>query len=278
MVKKLFAVLILGSALGFLSTGCSVNPVTGENQFNLFGDDVADDVAMGRQWSPELEKEFGGAFEDEHIQSYVDYVGQNIAQVSHAPYIEWHCKVLEHEMINAFAVPGGYIYITTGMLEKLENEAQLAGILGHEAAHVTLRHSTQRMSEQIGVELLLSAVMPENASAGVAQATSIARQIISLKYSRDDERQADAIGLGYMMRAGYNPYEMVRTMQMLEKESEQGHSEFLSSHPSPENRQELLLEKIETSGYNTAEMKVRKDDYQRIVLERLKKHKKESKE
>ena len=278
MTKKLFSISILGSLLVSLLTGCSVNPVTGENQFNLFGDDVADDVGMGMQWAPEIEKEFGGTFEDEHIQSYVDYVGQNIGQVSHAPHIKWHYKVLKHKMLNAFALPGGYIYITTGMLEKLKSEAQLAGILGHEAAHVTLRHSTQRMSEQIGIDMLLSAVMPEDASAGVVQATSIARQIVSLKYSRDDEKQADAVGLRYMMRAGYNPHEMVKTMQMLEEENKERPVEFLSSHPSPENRQELLLEEIAISGYNPSEMKIREEDYRKIVLERLEKYKAQEKD
>ena len=270
MLKKLLSVLILGSVFCIFSGGCVTNAVTGESEFNIYGDDVDDDVRLGKAWAPELEKEFGGAFEDEHIQSYVDYVGQNVAQVSHGAHIPWHFTVLRDKMMNAFALPGGYIYITTGMLRKLESEAQLAGILAHEASHVTLRHSTNRMSEQMGVDLLLSIAI-RNASSEVVRASSIARQLVMLKYSRQDEMEADVIGLRYLMRAGYNPYGMVETMQILEAESDDDRpGEFLSSHPAPMNRYGRLLEEIEAGGYNVANMKVRKEDYERIVLERLK--------
>ncbi|MBW8001643.1 MAG: M48 family metalloprotease [Planctomycetes bacterium] len=270
MIKKLLLILILGSVFCVFSGGCVTNAVTGESEFNIYGNDMDDDVRLGEAWAPELEKEFGGVFEDEHIQSYVDYVGQNVAQVSHGAHIPWHFRVLRDKMMNAFALPGGYIYITTGMLRKLETEAQLAGILAHEASHVTLRHSTNRMSEQMGFNILFSAAM-RNASGEMVRAASIASQLVMLKYSREDEMEADVIGLRYAMRAGYNPYGMVETMQILEAErNDDGPAEFLSSHPSPMNRYGRLLEEIEAGGYNVAEMKVRKEDYERIVLERLK--------
>jgi beta-barrel assembly-enhancing protease len=270
MFKKLF-VLVLGFGLCFLAGGCATNPVTGETQFNLFGEAPADDAALGKQWAPELEKEFGGVFDNNQVQNYISYTGQNVGQISHAPYLQWHYKVLQDKTVNAFALPGGYVYITTAMLRKLTTEAQLAGVLAHETAHVTLRHSTVRMSQQIGFDILLTVAMPKNVSPGVMQATSVARQIIALKYSRDDEAQADMIGLRYMVQAGYNPYGMVQTMEMLEKESGSSTAEFMSSHPSPEHRISNLMQEIEVHGYYSTGLKTREEDYRKMVLEPLSK-------
>ncbi|HEW79610.1 MAG TPA: hypothetical protein ENH34_06595 [Phycisphaerales bacterium] len=269
MSKKL-VLLIFSSLLCFVYGGCSVNPVTGESQLNLFGSDIRNDVSLGRQWSPQLEKEFGGVVENVSLGNYVNYVGLNIAQAGHAPNLEWHFKVLRHNSVNAFALPGGYIYITTGMLKKLNSEAQLAGVLAHESVHVTARHTTVRMSEQIGLDILLSSVISEDTQRGLVQATSVVRRIVALKYSRDDERQADTAGLGYMVKAGYNPYGMVETMQMLAEENMVRPIEFLSSHPAPQDRREYLAQKIQTNYYyNLAGLKIGKEDYRRAVLEQL---------
>ncbi len=267
MFKKLGPLILLLSLC--CCAGCAVNPVTGETQFNLFGPDVRSDMSLGRQWAPEVEKEFGGAVENLKLQNYVDYVGQNIARVSHAPDLDWHFAVLKHKSVNAFALPGGYIYVTTTMLKKLNTEAQLAGIIAHESAHVTTRHATVRMSEQIGLDMLLSAVVPEDAPRGVIQATSITRQIIALKYSRDDERQADIIGIDYMVRAGYNPYGMVETMQMLEQEDAIRPIEFLSSHPAPQGRRQYLMQKLQAGFYNLDRLKIGEEAYRKAVLEQL---------
>lgn len=267
MIRKLgwlASVFILCSCVG-----CAVNPVTGQTQFNLFGPDVKGDVALGRQWSPQVEKEMGGVLEDDTLQNYINNVGQTIARFSHTPDLEWHFKVLNDDSLNAFALPGGYIYITTGMLEKLNTEAQLAGVLAHESAHVTTRHSTVRMSEQIGLDILLSVAIPKDSPRGVVQATSVVRQIVSLKYSRKDEHQADSIGLDYMVKAGYNPYGMVETMKMLEQENTVRPIGFLSSHPSPADRQQYLTNKIQTTYHNVGALKTGKEAYQSSVLQRL---------
>jgi len=269
MDKKTVLIFLAVLVFCFFGSGCSVNPVTGKTQFNLYGGDIEDDVGLGQQWSGQLEKEFGGEYGNESVQRYVDHVGQIVAAASHAPHIEWHFTVLEHEMMNAFALPGGYVYITTGMLSKLKSESQLAGILAHESSHVTLRHSSVRMSEQVGLDILLSAALPSDTSAGVAQATGIVRQIVSLKYSRDDETQADSIGLDYLIAADYNPYGMVQTMQTLEDENEARPIEFLSSHPSPVNRIENLMILIENKRYDVSTMKTNEADYQKVVLSQL---------
>ncbi len=267
MYTKLISVTL--SIILALCVGCAENPVTGEMQLNIYGPDVQSDVSLGRQWAPQVEKEFGQVVQDPQLTNYVNHVGQSVTRVSHAPNIQWHIKVLEHKSVNAFALPGGYLFITTGMLKKLNSEAQLAGILAHEATHVTARHSTTRMSEQIGLDILLSAVVPEDASAGVVQTTSITRQIVSLKYSRDDEHQADVVGMGYMVNAGYNPYGMVETMQMLERENQIRPIEFLSSHPSPHNRTQYLMREIQSRYYNRPQLKIGESDYYDNVLQRL---------
>ena len=268
MSKKL-VLLIFSSLLCFVCVGCSVNPVTGEAQLNLFGSDIRNDMSLGRQWAPQLEKEFGGVVENVSLGNYVNYVGRNIAQAGHAPNLEWHFKVLRDNSVNAFALPGGYIYITTGMLKKLNSEAQLAGVLAHESVHVTARHTTARMSEQIGLDILLSAVMPKETQQDIIRAASIVRRIVALKYSRDDERQADTTGLAYMVKAGYNPYGMVETMRMLAEANTVSPIEFLSSHPAPQNRMEYLAQKIRTNYYNLSGLRIGKEDYHRAVLEQL---------
>ncbi len=249
--------------------GCAENPVTGEMQLNIYGPDVQSDVSLGRQWAPQVEKELGQSVTDPQLANYISNIGRNIGRVSHAPNIQWHVKAIENKSVNALALPGGYLFITTGMLKKLNSEAQLAGIIAHEATHVTARHSTTRLSEQIGLDILLSAVMPEDASTGVTQTTSITRQIISLKYSRDDETQADLVGMQYMIKAGYNPYGMVETMQMLERESQIRPIEFLSSHPAPQNRTQYLMREIQTRYYNRPQLKIGESDYYDNVLQRL---------
>ncbi len=249
--------------------GCAQNPVTGEMQLNIYGPDVQSDIPLGQQWAPQVEKEFGQSITDTQLAGYISQMGSSIGRVSHAPDIQWHVKALEHNSVNAFALPGGYLFITTGMLRKLNTEAQLAAVLAHEAAHVTTRHSTTRMSEQIGLDVLLSAVMSDKTPAGVVQATSVTRQIIALKYSRDDERQADMVGLDYMVKAGYNPYGMVETMQMLERENSFEPIEFLSSHPPPKNREQYLTQKIQSGYYNIAGLKIGENEYRTNVLERL---------
>jgi predicted Zn-dependent protease len=218
-----------------------------------------------------VEKQLGGAIDDAALQNYINYVGQKIAEVSHQRGFEYHFTALEDKSMNAMALPGGYIFITRGMLEKLQSEAQLAAILSHETVHVVARHSSAAMSREIGIGVLLSAVTSENTPEAALIAADLARQIIGLRYSRGDERQADIGGLDYMVWAGYNPYAMVETMQILQSQPEDRTPEFFSSHPNPENRIGYLTEKIQTKYYGLTGLKIGKEDYHKQVLERLEK-------
>ena len=259
--------LLILSLTSCLFIGCAVNPITGEEEFMLVPE--SQDIEIGRKYAPEIEKELGGKIENPGLQNYTDSVGQKIARISHRPDWEYHFVALKDDSLNAFALPGGYIFITKGMLEKLQTEAQLAAILSHETVHIVARDTANAMSNQIGLSLLLSAVTSGETSRGALTAAELARLIIGLQYSRKDEREADLGGLDYMVAAGYNPYGMVETMQMLENEQKVRMVEFLSSHPSPENRLAYLTQRIQTRNYNLTELRIGKDDYRRIVLDRL---------
>lgn len=265
MYKKLASLIL--TLIFCLCTGCAVNPITGKEELMFFPQQH--DIVIGRKYAPEVEKQMGGRIDNESLQNYIDDIGQRIAAVSHKPGLEYHFVALRHKSVNAIALPGGYIFITRGMLEKLETEAQLASILAHEITHVVARDTSNVMSNEIGISLLLSAVLSEKTPKGVVTAADLTRQILSLNYSREDEQVADLAGLDYMVRTGYNPHGMVETMQMLQKQQEVMPIEFLSTHPSPENRIVYLTQKIRTNYYNLAGLKIAREDYHNTVLEQL---------
>jgi predicted Zn-dependent protease len=265
MFKKLM-LLILGPIF-YLCAGCATNPITGEEELMLFSKEQ--DIEIGRKYAPEIEKQFGGRIANEGLQNYIDSVGQRIVRISHRPDWEYHFVAVQDKSLNAAALPGGYIFITKGMLEKLETEAQLAGILAHETVHVVARDTLNMMSNQIGINILLSAVTSGETSRGILTAADLARMIISLRYSRKDEREADIGGLDYMVAAGYNPHGMVETMQILQNQHKVKPIEFLSSHPSPENRLAYLKQRAQTNYSKLEGLKIGKEHYHSNVLQRL---------
>ncbi|MCK5171745.1 MAG: M48 family metalloprotease, partial [Planctomycetes bacterium] len=163
MLKKTLLVLFLFGVL--LPGGCATNPVTGKNELMLVSS--AQELQIGTQYAPEVEKQMEGRIANRTIQNYVSGVGQSIAAVSHMPDLDFQYIAVNHESVNAMALPGGHIFITRGMLENLTTEAQLASILAHETVHVTARHSAAAMSRQIGIDLILSAATNEKTPAGV---------------------------------------------------------------------------------------------------------------
>ncbi len=267
MKKQILLILCL-----FISVyaGCVVNPITGEEEFILYSEDT--DREIGVKYAPEIEKELGGKIENDQLQDYIQQVGLRVARQSHRPYIDYQFAALNDEMMNAFALPGGFIFITRGMLEKMETEAQLAAILGHETAHVVARDTANAMSKQIGMNLLLVGVASgTDAPAGAIRAADLALQIISLKYSRDDERIADIAGMDYMVKAGYNPIGMVETMQLLKDESDVRPIEFFSTHPDPQNRIQYLKGLINNRYASAQKQKIGKSLYQDNVTAILEK-------
>ncbi len=259
---------ILLALISFCSilAGCATNPVTGEKQLMLIS--PRQELEMGQQYSPEVEKQLGGPINNPQIQSYVAGVGAKIARASHMPDLEFHYTAVNDESINAMALPGGYIFITRGMLQNIRTEAQLAAILAHETVHVTARHSADAMSKQIGLSILLSAITSEKTPQTLVTVAELGTQILALKYSRSAEYEADIFGLDYMAKAGYSPSAMVELMEILESQNSVRPIEFFSTHPSPGNRKEKIQQHI-ASISPSDELATGQADYKKNVLEKL---------
>ena len=229
------------------------------------------DIEIGRKYAPEIEKQLGGRIDNPSLQIYIESVGQRIARISHKPNWDYYFVAVEDKSVNALALPGGHIFITKGMLEKLTSEAQLAALLAHEIVHATARHSSAAMSRQMGLSFVLlglsasGAKIPQDAGSAAA----FALQLIGLKYSRVHEREADVAGLDYMVTAGYNPYGALELQQMLQKQNRIRPAEFLSTHPSSENRIISLNARIRTRYGNPEGLRIGKNAYRTAVLDRL---------
>ncbi|MBN2346746.1 MAG: M48 family metalloprotease [Candidatus Aminicenantes bacterium] len=223
---------VLGVLL-LAATACAVNPVSGKKELMLFSEQQ--EIAMGEATDKQLRQQFG-IYPDKALGEYVERVGQSMAPYTHRPQLKYHFAILDTPVVNAFAAPGGYIYVTRGILALMNSEAELAVVLGHELGHVNARHSVRRLSGQMLAQfgLLLGSVLSKDIRkfAGLA---SIGMQLLFLKYSRSDEYQADSLGVRYARHAKYSPGEMLRFFHALENMTQDsgGHKipNFLSTHP-----------------------------------------------
>jgi predicted Zn-dependent protease len=198
-----------------LSVSCAVNPVTGERELSFYSEQ--DEIALGRETDGQI-KLIYGVYDDPHLNQYVKNVGQALVPHTHRPHLEYHFAVLDSPVVNAFAVPGGYVYLTRGILALMNSEAEMAVVLGHELGHVNARHSIHRMSEQMLFQMGLAVGSALNRTfASIAGLAGAGVQLLFLKYSRDDERQADQLGVEYSRKGGFNPGEMVAFFHSLEE-------------------------------------------------------------
>ncbi len=199
--RYLLPIVVTTAAL----VGCSTNPATGRSQFIIFpADQVA---AMGEQATPEVIAEFGGEVSSSQLRAYVDRVGRRLAAEVEPAFrgIRWEFYVLRSDAVNAFALPGGKIFITMGLLRDLESEAELAGVLGHEIGHVTARHVDERLSQTMFAQLGMAAVGAYTESALINEGAGFAAQGVLLRFNRSQESESDDQGLKYMVAAGYDP-------------------------------------------------------------------------
>ena len=204
-------------ALAFAAAACSTNPATGKKQLAMMGQ--GQEVEMGRQADQEISATMG-LYPDEKVQAYVDRVGKALAAKSERPDLPWTFRVLDDPIVNAFALPGGYVYVTRGLMTHLTSEAELASVLGHEIGQ-SGRHTVERMSKAQLASIGLAVGMilqPELRNYGdLAQA---GLGLLYLNYSRDDEREADSLGLRYLSGGSYDPREMVEVFDVLRRVSE----------------------------------------------------------
>ena len=248
-----------------VASGCALNPATGKNQLMLVSE--SQEIAMGRQADTAVIATIG-LYPDAAWQSYIQQLGARLAATSERPDLPWTFRVVDDPAVNAFALPGGFVYVTRGLLTHVTNEAELASVVGHEIGHITARHTAAEMSKQqlIGLGLAVGSI----ASSQVAEYAGTASQalgILYLKFSRDDESQADQLGLRYMRRANFDPREMPKVFRMLDRLSAaQGGSRlptWLDTHPSPANRITAIGTQIAALPQDFSGTAVNRDPYER---------------
>lgn len=271
---------ILFALFGFISYCSNVveNPITGERQRVQLS--PRQEVAIGLQARSKMADQYGGLYPDSSLQAYIDRVGEKVIQQSDAsksnyPF-EFHL-LSNPQTINAFALPGGQVFITVGLLRRLNSEAQLAGVLGHEVGHVVARHGAEHLAkQQLGASLvnavgIAASDSPEQArqAAVVAQAVN---QLVSLNYGREDELESDQLGFRFMTKAGYNPQGIIELMQILGSAKQGGQPpEFFSTHPNPGNRIEQLRNLITQTYPNgvPANLEEGRSNFAKVVQPRL---------
>lgn len=257
-VKKFAAAAV--TALAALATGglggCTTNPATGKSIFVPISREQ--EVALGAQAAPQLSQEFGGPVNDARVQQYVSQIGKKLASEteSYFPTLDWQFTVVNSPVVNAFSLPGGKVFISRGLMEKMTNEAQLAGVLGHEIGHVSAQHVAQQIGQQTLVESGLQITGAAVGSAGgatasygqlVVPALNVGGQLLMLKFSRSDESQADWLGLRYMTKAGYDPRGQLQVMQILASlEGGSAGVEMLQTHPLPATRIQAVQKLLDT--------------------------------
>lgn len=237
--------------ISFLSSQ-QVNPVTGERQYISLTTDQ--EIALGLQSEPQMIQEFGGLYQDSEVQNAIDEIGFGIVQNSIARETPWKFEfhvLNDPQTLNAFALPGGPVFITTGLLSQLETTDEVAGVLSHEIVHVLARHSAQRIAKSDLTNGLIGAVGVASGDASTAQTAAMIGQLVNMRYGREDEIQADTLGVCLMLSAGYNPEGMVRVMEVLASARQGGgQPEFFSTHPNPENRIQRIQEAIANADQN----------------------------
>jgi predicted Zn-dependent protease len=254
-------------ALGIAASDCALNPATGSNQLMLVSE--AQEIEMGRQADAAVVQSIG-LYADPVWQRYIQQFGGRLAATSERPNLPWTFRVVDDPAVNAFAIPGGFVYVTRGLLAHLTSEAELASVVGHEIGHVTARHTAAAMSKQqlIGLGLAVGSL----ASSRVAKYAGTANQalaILYLKFSRDDESQADQLGLRYMRRADFDPRQMPEVFRMLDRLSAaEGGGRlptWLETHPRPADRVAAINRQIAALPQDFSGTSVNRDSYERLL-------------
>lgn len=235
MVRTIAGFMLLGLLLSVAS--CATNPVSGGPELMLLSEE--DEIKLGSQTDREVRSQYG-VYQDAELQAYLDGLCRKLGTLSHRPTLDYRLEILDASVVNAFAVPGGYLYFTRGILGALNNEAELAGVMGHEIGHVAARHSAQQYSRaqlaQFG--LVLGGLFLGDLASGLAQ---FGVGMLFLSFSRDNERQADALGVEYASKAGYDAAELARFFETLERmnpsSDRTGLPSWFSTHPSPADRE-----------------------------------------
>jgi len=246
MIGNYIKIPVLGfSVIGliFWIISCAVNPVTGKQELMLLSE--SEEIDLGRQTDAEIVKEYG-VLEDPKLTAYLNDFCQRLGKVSHRPQLSYHFKVVDASVVNAFAVPGGYVYFSRGILATLNNEAELAGVMGHEIGHIAARHSAKQYSRaqlaQVGLGVGSFINVP--VLSGLAQ---LGAGMLFLRFTRDNEREADDLGVEYASKAGYDSAQLASFFETLEQmnpgSDRSGLPGWFSTHPSPQDRVQVVRDR-----------------------------------
>ncbi len=273
LLLRCLSVALFSALLG----ACAVNPVTGQSDFVLMSEEQ--EVKTGREAAPEIIKEFG-QYEGEELQNYVQRVGERLAANSHRANLVYRFTVLDSADVNAFALPGGYIYITRGLLAYLNSEAELAAVLAHEIGHVTARHSVRQQSAAGAANLgytLGSILLPELRNQGAQQIFNVLGGALLSGYGREHELEADRLGAEYLARSGYDPQAMIKVISVLKNQEsferqlaqEEGREArvyhgLFATHPDNDTRLQQVVASAEQFRSEHA-TQVRQEDYMRAL-------------
>ena len=244
--RLVIALVIALMAIVTYFSSTTENPLTGEKQRVALSPEQ--EIALGYKSAPQMAAQMGGLSQNEKARALVRQVGERLVARSFAaksPY-KFSFHVLgDARTVNAFALPGGPIFITEGLLRLLKSEGELAGVLGHEIGHVIARHSSERLAKQQLTQGLLGALVVGSGDYSTAQIGQVVGGMINMRYGREDELESDSLGIRIMAEGGYDPRAMVRVMEVLAQASGGSRQpEFMSTHPAPENRAARLKEEI----------------------------------
>ncbi|MEE9373791.1 MAG: M48 family metalloprotease [Saprospiraceae bacterium] len=260
---------VLFLLLGVFITSCAVNPVTGKKELMLVSE--SQELAMGANADPGIIASMG-LYQDEKLQAFINEKGKNMGAISHRPDLDYKFRILDSPVINAFAVPGGYIYFTRGIMAHFNNEAEFAGVLGHEIGHITARHSAAQMSKQqvLGIGAMAGAI----AFKGIRNNFDQIQQglgLMFLKFGRDDESQSDMLGVDYSTQVGYDAHEMANFFGVLKRMQVQSGQEiptFLSTHPDPGdrfNKVHQMATEYQSKKTSSTPLKVGRNEYLKMI-------------
>lgn len=259
---------ILLLSIFLVLSACSRNPVTGKREVMLMTE--GQEIALGAQSDPQIVAAYG-LYQDDKIQSFIQKKGQAMAAISHRPHLDYEFKVLDSPVINAFAVPGGYVYFTRGILAHFNNEAEFAGVLGHEIGHITARHSAKQQSKaQLAQVFLMGGMIASESFRNFAQPINQGMGLLFLKFGRDAESQSDKLGAEYSTKIGYDAHEMANffgTLNKMREQSGQSIPDFMSTHPNPADREKNVHTYANTrqSESNLSTFQKNRDSYLRMI-------------
>ena len=243
MKKEFVYVCVLICLL--LSGGCVTiyNPATGQKEYYFIGEDT--EIMLGRNMAKDIIRT-SQTYDDEKTLSKLRSMGESIGKVSHRSNLNYNFYILDEEQMNAFALPGGYIFVNKGLIDKT-NDDELGFVLAHEIGHITARHSLKRLQASLGIGLLIDIALGSSASAGTRQAVDMAYGIVASGYSRKDELLADSLAVKYSYAGGYDPEAAVSLFNKMQEESGKGYTPiFLRSHPVIADRIANVKEKMKT--------------------------------